>query len=174
MKIRLTVILLSLVGASTCFAAPGHTRNCTAPAYRQFNFWAGDWDAYDSSEPDKPIARNRVDIILGDCVVREVYRQSDGLIGRSFSIYDAARKVWHQTWVTNRGQLLVIEGQFRNGRMMLAGTDRDASGRSRLVKAFWMPVEGGVREVAHRSIDGGKTWTLWFDITFRPHRNSRH
>jgi hypothetical protein len=27
------------------------------------------------------------------------------------------------------------------------------------------------RETADRSTDGGKTWTPWFDIVFRPHRD---
>jgi hypothetical protein len=31
--------------------------------------------------------------------------------GQSFTIYDVARDVWHQTWVTNRGELLEIEGK---------------------------------------------------------------
>jgi hypothetical protein len=42
------------------------------------------------------------------------------LAGESFSIYDVSRKVWHQTWVTDRGKLLVIEGGLQQGAMVLS------------------------------------------------------
>ena len=143
---------------------------CTAPEHRQFDFWLGDWDTFESGAPDKVVARNRVDSILGGCVLREVYEQGDGLTGQSFTIYDAARKVWHQSWVTNRGQLLVLEGGMRGGRMVLTSTERAADGRPELVRGVWVRVEGGVRETAETSDDGGRTWRPLFDMVFRPHR----
>jgi hypothetical protein len=91
----------------------------------------------------------------------------DGHQGQSFTIYDAARKVWHQTWVTNRGQLLVIEGNGESGEMVLRGEDHAAGA---LVRGTWKPVKGGVRETALTSTDGGKTWKRWFDLLFRPHQ----
>src|SRR5262249_38658895 len=50
----------------------------------------------------------------------------DGHKGESFGIYDASRKVWHHSWVTNRGQLLIIEGNMLDSAMVLSGTDRRA------------------------------------------------
>jgi hypothetical protein len=142
---------------------------CTAPEYRQFNFWVGDWDAYDVDKPNVPVARNCVDLILDGCVLREDYRDTTGHHGQSFSIYDSSRKVWHQTWVTNRGELLVIEGTFEAGKMILEGVDHP-DGTERHVRGVWKPVPEGVRETAVTSTDGGKTWKPWFDIIFRPHK----
>lgn len=153
-----------LEGAKTTTA----NNACSAPEYRQFDFWIGDWDAFDADNPDKAVARNQVDSILGGCVLREDYQGTSGAEGRSFSIYDASRKVWHQTWVTNRGVLLVIEGSYQNGEMVLSGADPARGGQ--IVRGIWKPVEGGVRETAALSADGGKTWKPWFDITFRPHK----
>jgi hypothetical protein len=82
---------------------------CSAPEYHQFDFWIGDWDVFEI-KGSAPVARVQVGRILGGCVLREDYQDTGGLQGQSFSIYDASRKVWHQSWVTNRGQLLVIEG----------------------------------------------------------------
>jgi hypothetical protein len=156
--------------------------SCAAPEYRQLDFWIGDWDAYDldsSGHPSrKVVARNRVDRILDGCALREVYEQTDGLVGQSFSTYDASRKVWHQTWVTNHGQLLVIEGEFRNGRLTLTGTQPAAGGRTNTIRAVWYPPKDapkdarkdGVRETAEISGDGGKTWKPLFDILFRAHQ----
>jgi hypothetical protein len=155
----------STPGAAGAAAQPG----CASPAHRQFDFWLGDWDVVDAHTQAK-VARVHVTRTLDDCVLLEEYRGSDGHEGESFSIYDAPRGVWHQTWVTNRGQVLVIEGNLRGGAMELSGSERLADGTVRLVRGTWQPSRDGVREVAVRSTDGGKTWTEWFDLAFRPHR----
>lgn len=142
---------------------------CQAAEYRQFDFWLGDWDAYDAGDPTAVAARTRVDSILDGCVLWEQYEDPTGQKGQSFSSYDAGRRVWHQTWVTNRGELLIIEGTMKDGEMLLSGSDHPEPGTTRLVRGSWKPVKDGVREVAFRSLDGGKTWKQWFDITFRKH-----
>src|SRR5579871_2020751 len=102
---------------------------CSAPAYRQFDFWAGDWDAFENGAP---VARLRVDKILDSCVLREDYRGADGSSGQSFNMYDAAAKRWRQNWVNNRGLWLELEGVFRNGEMVLAGVEHAAGGAEKL------------------------------------------
>ncbi len=148
---------------------PAQSASCASAEYRQFDFWIGDWDAFDVDNPTVKVAHNRVDPILGECVLLEDYQGTNGSKGESFSIYDASRGVWHQTWVTNRGRLLVIEGKFEGGEMVLAGADRAADGKERSVRGTWKPASGGVRETAVTSTDGGKTWQPWFDMMFRPH-----
>lgn len=148
-------------------AEPIPPLHCTAPAYRQFDFWAGDWDVFDVGSPIK-VAHAQVDLILNGCVLREDYQSSDGHKGQSFTIYDVSRNVWHQTWVTDRGVLLVIEGNFEDGTMILSGHD---PGKGVLVRGEWKPENGNVRETAVTSTDGGKTWKPWFDLIFRPHKN---
>lgn len=159
-------ILLSMafLGAKSITSAP-----CAGLGYHEFDFWIGDWDAFDFGTSTKD-ARVRVDRILDGCVIHEDYQSVDGHKGESFSIYDASRKVWHQTWVTNRGQLLIIEGNVQDATMVLAGIDRTTSGDERDVRGIWKPVDGGVRETAFTSTDGGKTWKPWFDLMFRLHK----
>lgn len=148
---------------------PPPAASCTAPEYRQFDFWVGDWDAFDVDNPRVKVARNRVERILGGCVLLEDYQDANGMEGQSFSLYDASRKVWHQSWVTNRGRLLIIEGKFQDGEMVLSGADRTPNGEERRVRGRWKLVSGGVRETAVTSTDAGKTWKPWFDLVFRPH-----
>jgi hypothetical protein len=143
--------------------------SCDAPEFRQFDFWAGDWDAFDAGGPRTPSARIRVERILDGCVIKETYEGTNGAQGQSFSIFDKTRRVWHQTWVTNRGVLLIIEGTFHDGSMELKGSDLTAKGKPRLVRGIWKPETGGVRETAFTSLDNGATWTQWFDLDFRPH-----
>jgi hypothetical protein len=147
---------------------PPKSAPCTAPEYRQFDFWVGDWEVFDIDHPASPVARAQVDRILDGCVLRENYEGTDGHRGQSFSIYDKSRGVWHQSWVTNRGELLVIEGKLEGDEMVLSGVDRTTDGKERRIGGTWKPVNGGVRETAKTSTDGGKTWVLWFDLMFRP------
>jgi hypothetical protein len=142
---------------------------CAAQEFRQFDFFAGDWDTYDVADSTKIVARNRVTIILDGCVLREVYRQTDGLVGESFSLYDASRGKWHQIWVTNRGSLLLLDGGLEGDRMVLTGTEKPKDGTSSLLRGIWHREGAAVRETAERSTDGGKTWKPVFDILFRKH-----
>jgi hypothetical protein len=138
------------------------SRPCSSSEYREFDFWVGDWKVFDIGSPRK-VADVQVEAILDGCVLREDYRGADGHRGQSFTIYDAARKVWHQTWVTNRGELLQIEGKVEDGEMVLTGRNQQGA----LVRGTWKPVNRDVRETAVTSTDGGRTWQPWFDLVFR-------
>jgi hypothetical protein len=174
----LLVISSALTGSGLAHGAPAvatpapSSTHCQSSEYRQFDFWIGDWDVYDTGNSATRVARVRVSAILGGCVLLEEYAGADGHQGRSFSLYDASSKSWHQTWVTNHGEMLAIEGSLESsGAMILNGTDRAPDGRARRVRGRWLPeAGGGVREIAARSLDDGATWTPWFDLEFRKHR----
>jgi hypothetical protein len=167
-SVAVLFLFISVIPAGHVSSATAQTIGCTAPEHRQFDFWLGDWDVFEVDGGAK-VARTHVDSILNGCVLQETYGDSTGYKGESFTIYDASRKVWHQTWVTNRGKLLVIEGTLRSGEITLTGTDRQ-DGAERTVRGLWKPAEGGVRETAVISTDGGATWKPWFDLMFRPHK----
>jgi len=178
---RRAVALLMVLAASTIVLTAGGPQvrptstvppspSCATPEFRQFDFFAGDWDTYDVTDPSKVVARNRVTVVLDGCAVREVYEQDDGLVGESLSIYDASLRRWHQSWVTNRGGLLLLNGGLEGKRMVLTGPDRAADGTPSLLRGIWWRDGADVREQAERSANGGRTWTPVFDIVFRPHR----
>ena len=169
---RLAAMITLLLAGPLAFSADTpKPQACSAPEYHQFDFWIGDWDAFEAGSSSSE-AHCKVERILEGCALREDYQDTTGHHGQSFTIYDATRKIWHQTWVTNRGELLMIEGKLEGGAMVLSGSDHTAAGKERQVRGTWQPVSGGVREFASRSLDGGKTWTQWFDITFRRHTPS--
>jgi ketosteroid isomerase-like protein len=165
-----TIILFSvaycsavvMISRRTVFAQDSAPASCGDAAYHQFDFWTGDWDVFDVGSPTK-VAHARVDTILQGCVLREDYRSKNGHEGQSFTIYDASRKLWHQTWVTSDGVLLEIEGRFDNNEIVLSGKNQ----KGELVRGAWKAVNGEVREFAQKSADDGKTWDPWFDIMFR-------
>jgi hypothetical protein len=102
---------------------PPSSVRCAGPAYRQFDFWIGDWDVFEVERPTVVVAHARVDLILNGCVLHEVYEGLDGHKGESFSIYDATRDTWHQSWVNDSGYLLTIEGRWQGGSVILEGVD---------------------------------------------------
>src|SRR5260370_15206346 len=104
--------------SATVASAPAPT--CRSPDHRQLDFWVGDWDAYDMPATGRPAAHVTITSLLDKCVIHELYEGDPGVRGESFSIYDPTRKVWHQTWVSNRGELLIIAAGMRHGRLMLA------------------------------------------------------
>jgi hypothetical protein len=158
--------LLAAPAPAGATAAP-----CAAAAYRAFDFWLGDWDVFDVGGPVTPVARAHITRILDGCVVHELYESAaGGLRGESYSIYDRTRSLWHQTWVTNRGRLLQIEGGQREDRMMFNGSYTGEDGKNTLIRALWWPVRDGVRERAEISADAGHTWQPSFDLIFHAHR----
>lgn len=174
---RLSAVILCLVVSCAAVAlitpsaagAAASSPVCAAALYHQFDFWIGDWDVFDFGGSTK-VAHARIDSILHGCVLHEDYRAVDGHEGQSFTIYDANRNAWHQTWVTSGGTLLEIDGGFRNGEMVLTGKNQKAE----TVRGVWQPASGGVRETAFKSADDGKTWGPWFDVLFRPvHESGR-
>jgi len=162
----LLVASLLCLSLSTTAAAPS---KCAGAEYHRLDFWLGDWDTFNADGSGPSQARNRVTSILDGCAIHERYEQTDGLKGESFSIYDGSRGVWHQTWVTNSGTLLVLEGRFDGEALTLVGSNLDAHGKPQIVRVIWKQQCKGVRETAYISRDGGKSWNDYFDILFLPH-----
>lgn len=170
-RLQAALAALSLAFIVPAVAAPAPTtpapHPCSAPEYHQLDFWIGDWDTFETDEPGQPsVARARVDPIAQGCALHELYEQGDGLIGDSILSYDPVRKQWQQTWVTNRGALMVLWGKFKDGTLVLEGESHLRDGTSVMMRISWKAHDKGVREWAVRSKDGGKTWTPAFDVLF--------
>jgi hypothetical protein len=131
---------------------------CSSPEHRQFDFWVGDWSVKDG---DGQVAgSNRIEKILGGCVLWEQWRGAGGSTGFSYNLYDAARGVWHQTWVDGNGGMLSLDGGLEGSDMVLRG-ERPAQDGSGTVQheIRWTPLEDGrVRQHWRASKDGGATW----------------
>jgi hypothetical protein len=149
--------------------AEKRTAACTGPEYRQFDFWLGDWDVWDRNATGSPKARAHINAILDGCAIHETYEAVAGLVGQSFSSYYAPTRRWHQSWVTNRGELLLLDGAMHADSMILEGTMRDSAGRPALLRGIWTAHAGAVLERAESSVDSGKSWKPVFDIVFRRH-----
>mgnify|MGYP000096011056 FL=1 len=139
---------------------PKPPKSCSAPEYRQFDFWIGDWDV---TVGGQMAGTNSIQQILGDCVLLENWTGSKGGTGKSFNIYNSAKAKWQQTWVDNSGTVLELYGEFKDGMMRLVGENM-VGGKKTLQRITWQALDKDrVRQHWEQSQDDGKTWTTAFD-----------
>jgi hypothetical protein len=138
---------------------------CTGVGYRQFDFWLGEWDVFDVGSSNRE-ATAKITAVQRGCALREEYRGLNGGGGESLSMYDPKTDTWRQSWISNKGQIVLIAGKKTGDAITLTGTEYGTA-EGRLIRGTWSLVHGAVRETAERSTDGGKSWTPWFDIIFR-------
>lgn len=136
---------------------------CNTPEFRQFDFWLGDWDVESAASPGT-VSRNRITAINDGCTLREEYTTPAGYAGTSLNFYDAARKVWHQTWIDNQGGALYLEGVPEGESMVL----RSPGAAGQVQRIRWTPLDDGrVRQHWEQTTDGGGTWVTVFDGYYR-------
>lgn len=152
-----------LAVSPTMLVAQTPPPNCSAPEYRQFDFWLGTWDVFNTQ--GKEIGTNTITMELNGCVLHEHWDAVSGLgRGNSFNIYDRSNGRWHQTWVSNTGNLLLLDGGLRDGAMVLEGRTRQPDGTEVWERVTWSKQpDGSVRQLWEQSRDGGKTWSVAFD-----------
>ena len=152
-------VLLATLALPAGAAAP-----CTSPEHRQFDFWLGEWQV---RGPKGAVAGiNRIESQYGGCVIHEHYVTGRGYSGESLNVYDAARKVWHQTWVDNSGLLLILEGTFNGKSMVLEGQTAGAKGSPAKHRITWTPnADGTVRQLWETTDEKG-SWGVAFDGSY--------
>ena len=163
-----TLATIALVAFASTGLAPAEAsaqaRPCAAEANRHFDFWEGRWMVRASS--GALAGHNTITVGLDECVIMEHYTTPSGYEGRSLNVYDASRGVWHQTWTDNGGLLLLLEGGFEDGRMVMQGETTNRDGSVTLNRITWSRVDGDadrVRQLWEQSTDGGATWQTGFD-----------
>jgi tetratricopeptide (TPR) repeat protein len=139
-------------------------RPCNTEEYRHFDFWLGEWDVTPAGAT-APSAYNNISAVQDGCVVLEQYR-TGSFTGMSINFYDVTLKKWHQTWMSNSGGSLYLEGGLnQDGAMEM--TDQGlpiSSATGAINKVTWTPnPDGSVRQYWQSSTDGGKTWSVAFD-----------
>jgi hypothetical protein len=143
---------------------------CAAdPNYRAFDFWIGEWDVQPTGATRAPIGSGATSIIerqLDGCVVQENWLPRGGRgAGKSFNIYNRVTKQWEQYYVDTRGTITLYKGSFReDGHLYFEADQFGTSNKIRMT--FFNQGPNQVRQLGHMSADGGKTWTVTFDLTY--------
>jgi hypothetical protein len=159
--VKSVVVGLVAVGVSIASIAQTPTPSCTSAEHRAFDFWIGEWNVHAAN--GKLAGTNSIKREIAGCVLHERYDTGRGYSGESFNIYDAPRKVWHQTWVDSSGLLLLLDGTVRDGKMVLEGHTTAPDGKLTKHRITWTPnVDGSVRQFWESTGPGGE-WTVAFD-----------
>jgi uncharacterized protein (TIGR02246 family) len=159
--------------AETRLAVDRNARPCVyAPEYRQLDFWVGEWDVTSATgPPGAPPARSRVELIEDQCVIFESYQTSTGYSGRSLNTYDPEKRRWEQFWVDNKGQIHHYVGHSRDGNLYYEAdgirTSGPGSPPAKVKMTFFDQGPDQVRQLGEQSTDGGETWTVAYDLTYR-------
>ena len=145
------------------------------PHYRDFDFWIGEWDVRPpGSAANAPAAENIITQEYEGCVLQEHWKPggagSTGGGGSSFNIYDSTRKMWFQTWVDSTGALHEYHGNLdADGNMAFVGETPGGPGQPARVPTrltFFRLGPDKVRQLSEVSTDGGKNWTLNYDLIY--------
>ncbi|MBI1392297.1 MAG: hypothetical protein GC152_06090 [Alphaproteobacteria bacterium] len=101
--------------AATATTAPSEPP-CADPAFRQLDFWVGEWDLSwalpngGRGEGRSVITRDE----YGDCVIYERFA-GGGFTGMSVSTFHAGPGKWRQTWVDDQGGYYALVGGPASG-----------------------------------------------------------
>jgi hypothetical protein len=93
----------------------GRGNACRAPAYRQFDFWVGNWNIQTTT--GAPAGVSIISSVLGGCAVLENFL---GGAGRSLNAYDEATGAWNEFYVAATGGVLMLRGGFQSDSMILS------------------------------------------------------
>ena len=160
MKIQplLFALLATTLGSGVAQTPPPA---CTDAAWRQFDFWPGEWEVHTAD--GKLAGTNRITREYGGCVIHERYATDRGYAGESLNTWDAGRKRWHQSWVDNGGTLLLLDGGLRDGSMVMEGRTTATDGKETRHRITWTPnADGSVRQ-HWESTDAAGKWVTAFD-----------
>ena len=135
--------------------------------FRQLDFWIGDWDV---TSAGAAAGESHVEKMLGECVVFENWTGASGMVGKSFNLWDATTREWRQTWVDSTGGLHEYHGAFGDKKMAYVAErlepGADGTLRPTKLRMTFFDQAGTVRQLGEQSTDGGKTWTVSYDLLY--------
>ncbi|MGE3930749.1 MAG: hypothetical protein AB7G05_11350, partial [Hyphomonadaceae bacterium] len=105
-------LLICLAALAAGAAAPIMPGDCSAPEFRQFDFWAGEWEIGPHDGTQRTGA-STISLEQSGCVLVERYRAVTGEGAMSLTGYDARRGVWRHSWSSNTGSVAYVEGGVR-------------------------------------------------------------
>jgi len=147
---------------------------CTSmPVYRQFDFWLGEWEAFEPKGTKS--GDSKISHILDSCIILEEWtsQQKTGNLvyaGKSFNTYNAVTNQWQQTWVDNSGGTIeYLEGKAGDGNIIFMtrpfAFNKDTMAIRKL--SFNKLSADKVRQHGEISKDNGTSWKTEFDLEYR-------
>jgi len=143
---------------------------CATAQHRQFDFWIGRWDVFDTRTGERA-GSSIIERLYDGCTLRENWSEP-GFTGGSLNTFDATDGRWHQTWTDSTGAWREFVGGLEDGHMVLVWRHRGAREPGRMADVrmtFTRNDDGSVRQHSDQRVDGG-AWMERYDYTYRPAR----
>lgn len=139
---------------------------CTyRPEARQFDFWLGAWEVRNTA--GQVAGHNVVQVLLNDCVLQENWTGSLGGSGKSVNFFNAATGHWEQIWMDDKGATTHFVGDLVENVMRFQSEAPGPGGQpTRNHLSFFPLAPDHVRQLAESSTDGGRTWTVVYDLHY--------
>jgi len=185
-RLMLVTLLVLFAGARETpaveTAKPPAPPPCTAPEFRRFDFWVGDWDLTSHSpvagkdvwQVDPGAPTDHVELVLDGCGLLQRWEGVQGgttaapFRGMSLSKWEPTIGKWRQVWIDNQGPMLSFKGEFKDGRMELYTDPRVDGGKTIVMRQVFRDI---TRETMfwswERSEDGGKTFKPVWKLDYR-------
>jgi len=133
--------------------------------FRQLDFWLGDWEVL--AENGQRVGNATVITDLNGCMVQADFAGVNGLLRRSFMVYDFPTGEWYRYLAENSGEFVKLSGVWDGGALTLTGVDETASGESIEVRSVIRPEGDEVVETWETKRAEGS----WQAVATRYYRN---
>lgn len=160
------IILFMMPGLSP--GQPTTRCACCHAKARQFDFWLGNWEAYNPS--GKLVGTNRIIVMQDSCIMQENWAaQGSPYTGTSYNFYNTSTGKWQQVWIDNQGGSLLLEGGLVGKEMILKSKEvKNAKGELQIDRITWTPnSDGTVRQLWETSTDKELNWKAAFNGMYR-------
>ncbi len=137
---------------------------CGGAEHHAFDFWIGRWEVRDAT--GRAAGTSTVEPILDGCALHEVWEAGPSDRGESLNAYDPVTRTWKQFWVDGQGRVAEYrDGEFADGQLRYPRSAPTADARV-LRLTFTRLSQDRVRQFAEESRDGGKTWSVRYDLYY--------
>jgi hypothetical protein len=165
MKVHLIAALAVLAPAALA-QAPLPPLRCEDKVHRQFDFWLGEWEVFNSK--GEKVGENSVASAEKGCLVIERWASTRGVTGQSYNFYDTQKKQWRQVWVSPHELSDYAGGLNAKGEMEMEALTQQAGGGTQKTRGIWTAnPDGTVRQVFWYWDEEKKAWVEDFVGVYR-------
>lgn len=127
------------------------------PGYRDLDFWFGEWRVTADNGNQVGVASVFTD--LNECMVQADFTGRNGLLRRSFMVFDFPSDEWYRYVAENTGEFVALSGTWDGSALTLTGVDETPAGHAIEIRNVVRPEGDSVVETWETRRPNG-TWKL--------------
>lgn len=141
------------------------TKLASLPAAHHFDFYVGEWSMWNGDQVEKQLSVKSALDGHGISVNSTDPRTGESVAMSTF-VYDPAKDVWRQAWISREGLVITLEGGLDGDAIVLEMTAQNGAPASGARSVFSDIRADGFTYQWQESKDGGKSWETVATRTF--------